>query len=71
MSLVDAGLYLGLIGVFGGGLGTISSGLMVDALAKRDKRWQMWVPMIGIFLSLPTQLVLALACRASLDHRRC
>ena len=33
MSLVDAGLYLGLIGVFGGGLGTISSGLMVDALA--------------------------------------
>ena len=31
MSLVDAGLYLGLIGVFGGGLGTISSGLMVDA----------------------------------------
>ena len=60
MSLVDAGLYLGLIGVFGGGLGTISSGLMVDALAKRDKRWQMWVPMIGIFLSLPTQLAFLL-----------
>ena len=60
MSLVDAGLYLGLIGVFGGGLGTISSGLMVDELAKRDKRWQMWVPMIGIFLSLPTQLAFLL-----------
>ena len=29
MSLVDAGLYLGLIGVFGGGLGTIS----VDCLS--------------------------------------
>ena len=33
---------------------------MVDALAKRDKRWQMWVPMIGIFLSLPTQLAFLL-----------
>ena len=44
MSLVDAGLYLGLIGVFGGGLGTISSGLMVDALARRDRRWQLWCP---------------------------
>ena len=56
MSLVDAGLYLGLIGIFGGGLGTISSGLLVDRLARRDKRWQLWLPAIGIFLALPTQL---------------
>ena len=60
VSLVDAGLYLGLIGVFGGGLGTISSGLMVDALARRDRRWQLWVPAIGIFLALPTQLAFLL-----------
>ena len=60
MSLVDAGLYLGLIGVFGGGLGTISSGLLVDRLARRDKRWQLWLPSIGIFLALPTQLAFLL-----------
>ena len=60
MSLVDAGLYLGLIGVFGGGLGTISSGLLVDRLARRDKRWQLWLPAIGIFLALPTQLAFLL-----------
>ena len=66
MSLVDAGLYLGLIGVFGGGLGTISSGLMVDALARRDRRWQLWVPAIGIFLALPTQLAFLLW---PVDHR--
>ena len=60
MSLVDAGLYLGLFGVFGGGLGTISSGLLVDRLARRDKRWQLWLPAIGIFLALPTQLAFLL-----------
>ena len=60
MSLVDAGLYLGLIGVFGGGIGTISSGLLVDRLARRDKRWQLWLPAIGIFLALPTQLAFLL-----------
>ena len=60
MSLVDAGLYLGLIGVFGGGLGTISSGLLVDRLARHDKRWQLWLPAIGIFLALPTQLAFLL-----------
>ena len=60
MSLVDAGLYLGLIGVFGGGLGTISSGLLADRLARRNKRWQLWLPAIGIFLALPTQLAFLL-----------
>ncbi len=56
MTLVDAGLYLGLIGVFGGGLGTISSGLLADRLARRDQRWQLWLPALGIFIALPTQL---------------
>ena len=66
MSLVDAGLYLGLIGVFGGGFGTIFSGLLVDALARRDARWQLWVPAIGIFIALPTQLAFLLW---PVDHR--
>ena len=60
MSLVDAGLYLGLIGVVGGSIGTISSGLLVDRLARHDKRWQLWLPAIGIFIALPTQLAFLL-----------
>ena len=60
MTLVDAGLYLGLIGVFGGGLGTISSGLLADKLARKDRRWQLWLPAVGIFLALPTQLAFLL-----------
>jgi MFS family permease len=60
MSLVDAGLWLGLIGVFGGGLGTILSGALVDRLAQRDPHWQLWVPAIGCLIALPTQLAFLL-----------
>ena len=41
LSLVDAGLYLGLIGVFGGILGTLLSAILVDRLAQQDARWQL------------------------------
>ena len=60
MSLVDAGLWLGLIGVFGGTLGTVTSGLLVDRWARHDPRWQLWVPMIGLLIALPTQLAFVL-----------
>ena len=60
MSLVDAGLWLGLVGVFGGTLGTVGSGLLVDRWARRDPRWQLWVPMIGLLIALPTQLAFVL-----------
>jgi len=60
MSLVDAGLWLGLIGVFGGTLGTVGSGLLVDHLARRDPRWQLRVPMIGLLIALPTQMAFVL-----------
>ena len=60
LTLVDAGLYLGLIGVFGGILGTLMSAILVDRLAQRDARWQLRLPMIGVLISIPTQALFLL-----------
>ncbi len=60
MTLVEAGLWLGLIGVFFGGLGTVISGMLVDRLSRRDPHWQLWVPAIGCLIALPTQLAFLL-----------
>jgi len=60
MTLVDAGLSLGLVGVFGGTLGTVSSGLLVDRLNRHDTRWQLWIPTVGLSLALPTQMAFLL-----------
>jgi len=60
LSLVDAGLYLGLIGVFGGIFGTLLSALLVDRLAQRDARWQLRLPMMGVLISIPTQALFLL-----------
>jgi hypothetical protein len=60
LSLVDAGLYLGLIGVFGGILGTLLSAILVDRLAQKDARWQLRLPMVGVLISIPTQALFLL-----------
>jgi len=60
LSLLDAGLYLGLIGVFGGILGTLLSAVLVDRFAQRDARWQLRLPMIGVVISIPTQALFLL-----------
>ena len=60
LSLVDAGLYLGLIGVFGGILGTLLSAILVDRLAQQDARWQLRLPMVGVLISIPTQTLFLL-----------
>jgi MFS family permease len=60
LSLIDAGLYLGLIGVFGGILGTLLSAILVDRLAQHDARWQLRLPMLGVLISIPTQALFLL-----------
>ncbi len=60
LSLLDAGLYLGLIGVFGGILGTLLSAVLVDRFAQQDARWQLRLPMIGVVISIPTQALFLL-----------
>lgn len=60
MSLVDAGLWLGIIGVIGGSIGTIFSGLLVDKLAVRDARWQLRLPAVGLLVAIPLQAIFLL-----------
>ena len=60
LSLIDAGLYLGLIGAFGGGLGTVLGGYLCDRLTAKDPAWQLRLPVVGILLSLPLQIAFLL-----------
>jgi len=60
MSLVDAGLWLGIIGLSGGTVGTILSGVLADRLALRDNRWQLWIPAVGLMVALPLQALFLL-----------
>jgi MFS family permease len=60
MSLVDAGLWLGIIGLSGGTVGTIVSGVLADRLALRDNRWQLWIPAVGLMVALPLQALFLL-----------
>lgn len=49
----QVGFIFALILGIGGGLCTFGSGVLVDWLGKRDVRWYMRVPIIGIVLALP------------------
>lgn len=55
LSLVEAGLILGICGVIAGTSGAFVGGLLCDRLSVIDKRWQLWVPACGAFLSIPLQ----------------
>ena len=39
--------YLALVALFAGGLGTFLGGFVCDRLARRDRRWYVWVPAIA------------------------
>ena len=53
MTMVEAGTWIGVLGVSGGVVGAMASGFIVDPLAKRNPRWQLRVPAIGLMLALP------------------
>ena len=55
LSLVEAGLLLGIAGVVSGLSGAIVGGILCDRMTVKDKRWQLWLPAIGAFLSVPFQ----------------
>lgn len=52
VSLMEAGLILGLVGTFSGLSGAITGGLLCDKLCKKDQRWQLRLPSIGAALSM-------------------
>ena len=53
LSLQDAGLLAGVAGGVGATLGTLTCGILCDRLARRDKGWQIGVPLLGTLISIP------------------
>jgi len=53
MSTGELGTYLALIFGIAGGIGTFFGGYLADILARRDRRWYLWLPMIGTSLAMP------------------
>lgn len=52
LTLIEAGLILGVIGTFGALIGAIVGGILCDRLAAIDARWQLRVPAVGAGLSV-------------------
>jgi predicted MFS family arabinose efflux permease len=57
MSVSEVGVALGLIIGVSGVIGALSGGFLADKLGKNDMRWYMWVPGIGILISLPFSML--------------
>ena len=56
LSLQDAGLLAGVAGGLGATLGTLTCGILCDRLSRRDKGWQIGVPLLGTLISIPFAL---------------
>lgn len=56
LSTSEVGLYLGLAIGVSGVLGVLAGGLVADWLAKKDRRWYVWVPGIAMAVSVPFYL---------------
>ncbi len=52
MSIAEVGLALGLVSGSAGAIGTFLGGFLSDKLGHTDKRWYVWVPILGNLLSL-------------------
>ena len=53
MTTGELGTWLALIMGFGGAVGVLSGGLIADRLARRDKRWYVWLPALAGLIALP------------------
>jgi MFS family permease len=53
IGLFEAGVMLALISAFAVTMGVLGGGAIADRKAREDRRWLMWVPAIGIGLSVP------------------
>ena len=61
MTLQSAGAVMGILGGLAAVIGALLSGWLSDALAKRDPRWRLGVPILGCLLALPCGVTFYLA----------
>ena len=57
----EVGTYLGFARGPVGIIGILTGGLLVERLSHRDERWRVWIPALGIILSVPAEIVYLLA----------
>jgi MFS family permease len=53
MSLVEAGMMVGLVGASIGLIGSLFGGWLCDQLSRKDQKWRLLVPVWSLVLSLP------------------
>lgn len=53
LSLVQAGMWFGFASGIGATLGSVVGGVLCDRLVRRDTRWQVGLPALGMLLSVP------------------
>lgn len=60
----EIGMALALIIGVGGAIGTAAGGYLADHLAKRDMRWQLWIPSLGGLIAAPFAFAIYLSSTA-------
>ncbi len=56
LSLGETGVMYGLIGATVTLVGSLSGGVIVDRLSRRDPRWYVWLPSLGVLAAAPLYL---------------
>lgn len=60
LTMAQAGIWFGLASGIAAALGSVGSGALCDRLVRRDARWQVGLPMIGMLISVPAAVALFL-----------
>jgi MFS family permease len=59
MGLAEVGTALALVSGLSGAIGTFAGGYLADKFGGRDRRWYVWIPLLGVVLAyLPYNYVL-------------
>lgn len=53
----EIGTWLSLLFGVGTGLGYFFGGYLTDKMGKKDKRWYMWLPAVGILVAIPLSII--------------
>ncbi|WP_232538142.1 spinster family MFS transporter [Comamonas testosteroni] len=61
LSLKEAGAIFGVLGASAAVTGALISAWLTDRLIRRDVRWQLWLPAIGVMISIPFGIYFYLA----------